>query len=107
MFGATVLVPFLVDLSPATALLTSGLGTLAYLLVTKGQIPAYLGSSFAFIIPIQSATLIGGMEGAMVGAFLAGLVYGVVALIIKSIGVNWLMKILLPIVVDRSSWLSV
>ena len=99
MFGATVLVPFLVDLSPATALLTSGLGTLAYLLVTKGQIPAYLGSSFAFIIPIQSAQMIGGMEGAMVGAFLAGLVYGVVALIIKAIGVNWLMKILPPIVV--------
>lgn len=99
MFGATVLVPFLVDLSPATALLTSGLGTLAYLLVTKGQIPAYLGSSFAFIIPIQSAQMIDGTEGAMVGAFLAGVVYGIVALFIKAVGVSWLMKILPPIVV--------
>ncbi len=55
MFGATVLVPFLVGLSPAVALVSSGLGTLSYLLITKGQIPAYLGSSFAFITPIIAA----------------------------------------------------
>lgn len=99
MFGATILVPFLVDLSPSVALLSSGLGTLAYLLITKGQIPAYLGSSFAFIIPIQTAMVVGGPEGAMVGSFFAGVVYGVVALLIKTIGVGWIMKILPPIVV--------
>src|SRR5690625_6627403 len=55
MFGATILVPFLTELSPAVALVSSGLGTLAYLLITKGQIPAYLGSSFAFITPITGA----------------------------------------------------
>ncbi|MBP3952102.1 solute carrier family 23 protein [Halalkalibacter suaedae] len=99
MFGATILVPFLVDLSPSVALLSSGLGTLAYLLITKGQIPAYLGSSFAFIIPIQTAMLVGGPEGAMVGSFFAGVVYGVVALLIKTIGIGWIMKILPPIVV--------
>ncbi|WP_216830848.1 solute carrier family 23 protein [Alkalihalobacterium elongatum] len=99
MFGATILVPYLVDLSPAVALFSSGLGTLAYLLITRGQIPAYLGSSFAFIAPIIAATTIGGPEGAMIGSFLAGIIYGIVALVIKASGVNWLLKILPPIVV--------
>lgn len=61
MFGATILVPKLVGLSPGVALITSGLGTLAYLLITKGQIPAYLGSSFAFIAPIIAAKAAGGL----------------------------------------------
>ncbi|MCT8139759.1 uracil permease [Anaerobacillus sp. CMMVII] len=99
MFGATILVPYLVGLSPAVALVSSGLGTLAYLLITRGQVPAYLGSSFAFIAPIIAATTLGGPEGAMVGSFVAGLIYGVVALFIKTSGVNWLMNILPPIVV--------
>ncbi|WP_017727232.1 solute carrier family 23 protein [Halalkalibacterium ligniniphilum] len=99
MFGATILVPFLVGLSPAVALVSSGLGTLAYLLVTKGQIPAYLGSSFAFIAPVIAATTLGGPEGAMLGSFFAGLVYGVVALLIKTSGVRWIFAILPPIVV--------
>ena len=99
MFGATILVPFLVGLSPAVALVSSGLGTLAYLLITKGQIPAYLGSSFAFIAPIIAATSLGGPEAAMVGSFLAGIVYGIVALLIRSLGLKWLMRILPPVVV--------
>ncbi|MGM9928930.1 MAG: solute carrier family 23 protein [Bacillus sp. (in: firmicutes)] len=99
MFGATVLVPFLVGLSPAVALVSSGLGTLAYLLITRGQIPAYLGSSFAFISPIILAKTLGGPEAVMFGCFLAGLVYGIVSLIIKKAGVNWLMTILPPVVV--------
>lgn len=99
MFGATVLVPVLTGLSPAVALISSGLGTLAYLLVTKGQIPAYLGSSFAFITPIIAAKAAGGPEGAMIGCFAAGLLYGVFALIIKKSGINWLMNILPPVVV--------
>ncbi|WP_163101433.1 solute carrier family 23 protein [Peribacillus alkalitolerans] len=99
MFGATVLVPFLVGLSPGVALVSSGLGTLSYLLITKGQIPAYLGSSFAFIAPIIAAKSMGGPEAAMFGCFLAGIVYGIVALLIKSIGIKWLMKILPPVVV--------
>ncbi|WP_174733861.1 solute carrier family 23 protein [Mesobacillus harenae] len=99
MFGATVLVPFLVGLSPGVALISSGLGTLAYLLITRGRIPAYLGSSFAFIAPIIAAKSLGGPEAAMVGSFLAGLVYGVVALLISKFGLKWLMRILPPIVV--------
>jgi uracil permease len=99
MFGATILVPFLVGLDPAVALVSSGLGTLAYLLITKGRIPAYLGSSFAFIAPIISAVSLHGPEGAMIGSFFAGIVYGLVAIGIRTLGLNWLLKLLPPIVV--------
>ena len=97
MFGATVLVPFLVGLSPGVALISSGLGTLAYLLITKGRIPAYLGSSFAFIAPILAAKSLGGPEAAMMGSFLAGIVYGIVALLISKLGLKWLIRILPPV----------
>ncbi|WP_407702992.1 solute carrier family 23 protein [Virgibacillus tibetensis] len=99
MFGATILVPFLTGLSPSVALVSSGAGTLAYLLITKGNVPAYLGSSFAFIAPIIGASMSAGPAGAMVGAFLAGIVYGLVAVFIKILGLGWLMRILPPIVV--------
>ncbi|WP_163970728.1 solute carrier family 23 protein [Oceanobacillus halotolerans] len=99
MFGSTILVPFLTGLSPAVALVSSGLGTLAYLLITKGRIPAYLGSSFAFIAPIIGAMASAGPAGAMIGSFLAGIVYGLVAIFIRLLGLNWLMRILPPIVV--------
>jgi uracil permease len=93
------LVPKLVGMSPAVALVTSGIGTLAYLLITKGQIPAYLGSSFAFISPIILVKATGGPGAAMVGAFMAGLVYGLIALLIRQLGTGWLMKLLPPVVV--------
>lgn len=100
MFGATVLVPVLVDLNPGIALISSGLGTLAFLFITKWQVPAYLGSSFAFIAPIIAAKASGGGPGAaMIGSFVVGLVYGLVALIIKQAGYRWIMKLLPPIVV--------
>ncbi|SHN15329.1 solute carrier family 23 protein [Gracilibacillus kekensis] len=99
MFGATILVPFLTELSPAVALVSSGLGTLAYLVITKGQIPAYLGSSFAFIAPITSAMAIGGTGGVMIGSFLAGVVYGILSLLIATFGTDWIIKVLPPIVV--------
>lgn len=99
MFGATVLVPVLVDLSPSIALISSGLGTFAFLIITKWQVPAYLGSSFAFIAPIIGANAVGGKGGAMIGAFIVGIVYGVVALLIKKAGYRWIMKLLPPVVV--------
>ena len=99
MFGSTVLVPFLVGLSPAVALVSSGVGTLSYLLITRGQIPAYLGSSFAFIAPIIAAKSLGGPEAAMIGCFVAGLIYGIVALVIHKVGLRWLMVLLPPVVV--------
>ncbi|RDY69192.1 solute carrier family 23 protein [Halobacillus sp. SY10] len=99
MFGATILVPFLTGLSPSVALVSSGFGTLAYLLITRGKVPAYLGSSFAFIAPIIEVSKSSGVAGAMVGSFLAGLVYGLVALLISIFGTKWLMNLLPPIVV--------
>ncbi|RAK23295.1 uracil permease [Anoxybacillus vitaminiphilus] len=99
MFGATILVPYLVGLSPAIALISSGFGTIAFLMITKWQVPAYLGSSFAFITPIIAAKTAGGPGAAMIGSFLAGLVYGVVAIIIKRAGYRWIMRLLPPIVV--------
>ncbi|SFA75119.1 MULTISPECIES: solute carrier family 23 protein [unclassified Bacillus (in: firmicutes)] len=99
MFGATILVPYLVGLSPAIALISSGLGTLAFLMITKWQVPAYLGSSFAFIAPIIAAKAGGGPGAAMIGSFMAGLVYGIVALIIKKAGYRWIMNLLPPVVV--------
>ncbi|MBM7540506.1 solute carrier family 23 protein [Amphibacillus cookii] len=99
MFGATVLVPFLTGLPPAVALVSSGSGTIAYLLITKGKIPAYLGSSFAFIAPIVTAINEGGVPAAMMGSFMAGLAYGAIALLIGTFGLDWIMKVLPPIVV--------
>ncbi|EKN68863.1 solute carrier family 23 protein [Schinkia azotoformans] len=99
MFGATILVPFLVGLSPSVALISSGLSTLGYLVITKGQIPAYLGSSFAFIAPVIAAKASGGPGTAMLVGFMAGMIYGIVALLIKQFGVKWLLNILPPIVV--------
>lgn len=108
MFGATVLVPILTGLPISVALFTSGVGTLIYILCTKAKVPVYLGSSFAFIVPIQ---LILGMDGGPVpgtnyhfasvltGLFIVGLVYVIVSLIIKLIGTGWIDKVLPPIII--------
>ena len=99
MFGATVLVPLLVGLPPEVALVTSGVGTLIYLLCTGGQVPAYLGSSFAFIGPIITGSAVAGVPGALLGAFCAGLVYLVVSGAVRAFGVGWLLRLLPPVVV--------
>jgi uracil permease len=99
MFGATILVPQFVGLSPAIALLTSGIATIVFVLVTRFQVPAYLGSSFAFIIPIQVATASGGIGSAMIGSMFVALVYAIVSLVIWKTGYSWIMKVLPPIVV--------
>jgi len=99
MFGATILVPQLVGLSPAIALLTSGIATIIFIAVTRGQVPAYLGSSFAFILPITIATETGGIGSAMIGSMFVALVYAIVSLIIWKTGYKSIMKLLPPIVV--------
>lgn len=99
MFGSTVLVPALTGMSPAVALVSSGLGTLAFILVTRGKVPSYLGSSFAFINPIIATKAFDGFAGIMMGSFMVGLVYAIVALVIAKTGTKWLMKLLPPIVV--------
>lgn len=99
MFGSTILVPKLTGLSPAMALLTSGIATLIFLLVTRFQVPAYLGSSFAFITPIIFVSNSGGVGSAMIGSMFVGLTYGIVSLLIWKTGYKWIMKLLPPIVV--------
>ena len=105
MFGATILVPILVNSAAGAEVLTipvtlvaSGIGTLIYILCTKGKSPVYLGSSFAFIAPITAAYLKGGISGAMTGIMAVGLIYVIFAIIIKLIGKNWLDKLLPPVV---------
>lgn len=119
MFGATVLVPILVNqgiaaagfegevLSIAVALVTAGIGTLIYILCTKAKSPVFLGSSFAFISPIIAAYIAGassgntsdGIAAAMTGILVVGLVYIIVSFIIRLIGTNWINKLLPPVVI--------
>lgn len=106
MFGATVLVPTLTGMDPAIALISSGIGTLVFIAITRGKVPSYLGSSFAFINPIiaikameQVTTNEVPVGSFLVGSFLVGVVYSLVALLIAKAGTNWLMKLLPPIVV--------
>ena len=91
MFGSTVLVPFLLHVDPATALIMNGIGTLLYLFVTQGKIPAYLGSSFAFFAPVSSVLAAGlGFEAAK-GAFIVfGLSFVILSLIVKYVGIKWI-----------------
>ena len=106
MFGATILVPILVNSAAGAevipipvALVTSGIGTLLYILCTGAKSPVYLGSSFAFIVPITAGYLKGGIPGAMTGVMAVGLVYIIVSFIIRLAGKNWINKILPPIVI--------
>ncbi len=89
MFGATVLVPILFHINPATVLLFNGVGTLIYLFICKGKIPAYLGSSFAFISPVLLLLPLG-YEVALGGFILCGVLFCLVALIVKRAGTGWL-----------------
>ena len=100
MFGSTVLVPVIFGVDPATILLMNGIGTLLYILITKGKIPAYLGSSFAFISPVTIVLeRFGGIEGYgyALGGFLAvGLVLTLTGWLISKVGTKWLDIIFPP-----------
>lgn len=95
MFGATVLVPILFKINPATVLLFNGIGTLVYLFICKGKIPAYLGSSFAFISPVLLLLPLG-YELALGGFIICGALFCLVALMVKKIGIGWLSVIFPP-----------
>lgn len=106
MFGATILVPITVNatagaevISIPVALVTSGIGTLIYILCTKAKSPVYLGSSFAFIAPIAAAYIKAGISGAMTGVMVVGIIYVIVAILIKFLGKNWIDKLLPPIII--------
>ena len=107
MFGATILVPALTGLSVSATLLFAGLGTLLFHLMTKMKVPAFLGSSFAFIGGYAAVTAIGAEHGlsqaaalpyACIGVFCAGLLYFVLAALIKAFGVKRVMKFFPPVV---------
>lgn len=99
MFGSTVLVPILFGVNPATILFMNGIGTLLYIFITKGKIPAYLGSSFAFISPVTVVlTQYSGIEGysyALSGFLIVGVILTLVALIIRWVGTSW-VDVLFP-----------
>lgn len=99
MFGATVLVPILTGLSISVALFASGLGTLIYIAMTKGKVPVYLGSSFAYIAAIIVASNAYGVGSAFVGLIVVGVIYIIVAFIIKAVGTQWLHTVLPPVVI--------
>ena len=98
-FGATVLVPLLVGLDPSVALFTAGLGTLIFHAVTKGKVPIFLGSSFAFIAPIIKATELFGLPGTLCGLVSVGAVYGLMSLLVRLRGVGFIARLFPPVVV--------
>lgn len=98
-FGATVLVPLLVGLDPATALFTAGIGTFIFHLTTKGKVPIFLGSSFAFIAPIIKASEQWGMPGTLAGIIGVSLVYFLMSALIKWQGRKLLNKLFPPVVI--------
>ncbi len=106
MFGATILVPIVVNttagadiLSIPVALVASGLGTLIYLVCTRNRSPVYLGSSFAFIAPMIAGYAIGGTGSVFTALMIVGLVYVVISFIIRVTGPGWINKLLPPVVV--------
>lgn len=98
-FGSTVLVPLLVGLDPATALFTAGIGTFIFHLVTKGKVPIFLGSSFAFIAPIISASKQWGMAGTIAAIAGVALVYFIMSALIKWQGRRLLDRLFPPVVI--------
>lgn len=98
-FGATVLVPLLVGLDPSVALFTAGIGTLIFHLVTKGKVPIFLGSSFAFIAPIIKATELYGLPGTLSGLVAVGAVYGIMSTLIRFRGIGFIDRLFPPVVV--------
>ena len=96
MFGASVLVPFLFGINPAIVLFMNGLGTLLFILVTKGKAPAYLGSSFAFLAPAGIVIANWGYEYALSGFVAVGFVGCILAFIIYKVGYKWIDIVLPP-----------
>jgi uracil permease len=101
MFGANILVPLVVGLPVSVALFCSGIGTIIYLVITGFNVPVYLGSSFAYIAAMQYAikAMGGDISASQTGIMLIGLIYLIVAFILKFTGTWWLDKLLPPIVI--------
>lgn len=98
-FGATVLVPLLVGLDPSVALFTAGVGTFIFHAITKGKVPVFLGSSFAFIAPIIKTTELFGLPGTLSGLVAVGGVYALMSLLVRLRGVGFITRLFPPVVV--------
>lgn len=98
MFGATVLVPILTGLNVSVAILMAGIGTLLFHQITDGQVPVFLGSSFAFIAPIVAASAAYGVEYAQGGLVVAGLIYALVSAIVKQVGPKKVLNLFPPVI---------
>lgn len=98
-FGATVLVPLLVGLDPASALFSAGIGTLIFHLATKGKVPIYLGSSFAFIAPLIAASELYGINGALLGIVGVAIVFLLMSLLVKLLGTAFINRLFPPVVI--------
>jgi uracil permease len=106
MFGATILVPIVVNttagadiLSIPVALVSSGIGTIIYLICTRNRSPVYLGSSFAFIAPMVAGYAIGGTGSVFTALMIVGIVYVIISMIIRMTGPGWINRLLPPVVV--------
>lgn len=101
MFGATILVPILLNMPVSIALLASGVGTIIYQIATKAKVPVYLGSSFAYIAAMQIAIeqMGGDISAAQTGVVMVGLLYIIIAGIVRVVGTSWVDKLLPPIVI--------
>ena len=97
-FGSLVLVPLLIGFEPSSALLTAGVGTFLFHIVTKGKVPVFLGSSFAFVAPIILASKEWGMAGTIVGISGVALVYFIMSALIKWKGITLLDRLFPPVV---------
>ncbi|MFJ3957390.1 uracil-xanthine permease family protein [Arthrobacter sp. NPDC090010] len=98
MFGSTFLVPILTGMPPATTLFFSGVGTLLFLVLTRGRVPSYLGSSFAFIAPIMASQQQFGVAGALGGVIMAGAALFLVGLVVQAVGSEWINRLMPPMV---------
>lgn len=98
MFGATFLVPIITGMPPATTLFFSGIGTVLFLLLTRGKVPSYLGSSFAFIAPIMASQNQFGVAGALGGVVMAGVVLFAVGALVQRFGASWINRLMPPAV---------
>ena len=96
MFGASVLVPMLFQINPATVLLLNGIGTLLYIFLTKGKVPSFLGSSFAYLSPAFVVMASQGFQAAQAGFVISGLLLALVGMIIKYAGSEWIDVVFPP-----------
>src|SRR5436853_497491 len=104
MFGATVLAPIIMGFDPNTAIFFSGIGTLIFFVMVGGRVPSYLGSSFSFIAVVIAASGYSGhgpnagIDVALGGIVAAGVLYGIIALIVMATGIGWVEHLMPPVV---------